>query len=46
MVATTKALAKSAAARKRGPGVVVKPGLTDVELRVRARTDPAALCSF
>ena len=35
VVATTKALAKSAAARKRGAGIVVKPGLNDLELQVR-----------
>ncbi len=35
VVATTKALARSATARKRGAGVVVKPGLNDLELQVR-----------
>ncbi len=35
VVATTKALAKSARARKRGAGVVVKPGLDDLELQVQ-----------
>ena len=37
MVATTKALARAATARKRGPRVVVNPGLDDRELQVRTR---------
>ena len=34
VVATAKALTRSPSARKRGPGVVVPAGLTDVELAV------------
>ena len=34
VVATAKALTRSPAARKRGPGVVVPLGLTDAELVV------------